>query len=71
MKPGKFLKTGVKPKAITCANGDTIEAGEGQFFQESERGQAWELWEERPEPGMGVRFVERFPKRRVLIVHES
>ena len=71
MKTGKFIKTGARPRAITCANGDTIEAGAGQFFQESSHGQAWELWEEHPKPGLGMQFVARFPKKRVLWVHET
>ena len=61
---GKYIKTGEKPREIVTANGDHHVAGKGQFFQESERGQAWELWQ-----GGGLpMLIKRFPKRRVMIV---
>lgn len=66
LKNGEYPKTGERPKAITCADGTTYEASKGQHFQESERGQAWELWQDTPE----MRLVKRFPKKRVMWVSE-
>lgn len=69
MKPGKFLKTGEHPKAIMLRCGDWIEAAKDQMFQESEHGQAWELWQGLSDGR--AQFIKRFPKSRVLMTNGS
>jgi hypothetical protein len=64
MKTQRFLKSGEKPKSIMVASGTWYEAAKGQHFQESERGQSWELWQD----GEWPRLLKRFPKTRVLII---
>lgn len=48
-------------------DGTWHKAGKKQKFVESARGQAWELLDFNT--GFG-RLVKRFPKERVLVVHE-
>ena len=67
MKTARFPFTNEEPISIMTKDGTWHKAGKKQKFVESARGQAWELLDFND--GFG-RLVKRFPKERVLVVHE-
>ena len=58
----KFAKVRLKATEIMTARAIYV-AEKGQHFQTSERGQAWELWQDEPE----LRFIRKWPRSAVLM----
>lgn len=64
---GRFPMTNDEPTAIMTADGNWIIAGKNQKFEESSRGQSWELIDYTGWVKTGMsRRIKVFPKLRVL-----
>lgn len=68
-KEPRFPFTHEEPKAIMTADGNWHIAGKKQKFEESARGQSWELIDYTDWVRAGIsRRIAVFPKVRVLVV---